>query len=195
MDHPSTDAGFDQAAVGLTLGVWYRIWQFWQTLTGQPTSQDLDRAAQLLTPEQWQLFQRLQPSEQAHSLRILQALDDQWDAPTDLRIAALLHDVGKVEHPLRIWERVEIVLTKALLPEKVKKWGQGEPRGWRRPFVVAEQHAQWGAQLAEQAGASPLVVNLIRWHQEHRAAAGNLTGLSASEERWLRILQQYDGNL
>jgi len=177
------------------LGIWYRIWQFWQTLTARPTSEDLARAAQLLTPEQWQLFQQLQPGEQAHSLRILEALSGMQDVPADLRIAALLHDVGKAEHPLRIWERVEIVLTKALLPDKVREWGQGEPRGWRRPFVVAEQHAQWGAQAAERAGASPLAVNLIRWHQQQPTVSGSLTGLSASEEHWLRILQQYDGNL
>jgi hypothetical protein len=31
---------------------------------------------------------------------------------------------------------------------------------------VAEQHPQWGAELAAQTGASPLTVALIRRHQE-----------------------------
>lgn len=173
----------------------YRVWQFWKALAARPTAQDLARAAQLLTPEQWQLFQRLQPGDQAHSLRLLQALDGRQDVPLEVLVAALLHDIGKVDHPLRIWERVEIVLIKALLPQKAKEWGRGEARGWRRPFVVAEQHAQWGAQLAERTGASPLVIELIRHHQEPLPGSDLAAISTVGEERWLRILQQYDDNL
>jgi predicted hydrolase (HD superfamily) len=32
--------------------------------------------------------------------------------------------------------------------------------------VVAEHHAGWGADLANQAGATPLTVELIRRHQD-----------------------------
>ena len=43
--------------------------------------------------------------------------------------------------------------------------GQRLP-AWQRPLVAARQHADWGAELAEQAGASPLAVALIRRHQQ-----------------------------
>jgi hypothetical protein len=69
-------------------------------------------------------------------------------------------------HPLRLWERVVIVLGRAYFPEQAKIWGNSEPRGWKRPFVVAEKHAAWGAELAAQAGATPLTVAIIKRHQE-----------------------------
>jgi hypothetical protein len=112
------------------------------------------------------LFDQMQPGEQAHSFRILHRLIEQGQTHHDLFVAALLHDVGKIQHPLRPWERALIVVCESFFPAQVKKWGQGTARGWRRPFVVAEQHPAWGAQLAAEAGASPLAVALIERHQE-----------------------------
>ena len=108
----------------------------------------------------------MQPSEQSHSLAILNQLLDQGETNNDLLTAALLHDVGKNRFPLHAWERVVIVLGKAFLPNKTKLWGQGQPSGWRRPFVVAEQHPAWSAEMAAQAGASPIAVSLISRHQD-----------------------------
>jgi len=112
------------------------------------------------------LFNRMHDSEQAHSLRVYNQLLAQGEKDTDLLVAALLHDVGKSRHPLRLYERVVVVLAKALFPEQVKQWGQGDPGGWQRPFVIAEQHPAWGAEMAAQAGASPKAVALIYRHQE-----------------------------
>jgi predicted hydrolase (HD superfamily) len=53
--------------------------------------------------------------------------------------------------------------------------------------VVAEQHAAWGAQMAEQAGAPELVVRLIAHHQDHSPA-----NLSAQERVFLDALQTVD---
>ena len=90
--------------------------------------------------------------------------------------AALIHDVGKILSPLSILDRVLIVLGQHFLPRAARRWGEGEARGWRRPFVVAARHAAWGADLAEQAGASGRTVRLIRRHQD------SLTGDTAGEE-------------
>jgi hypothetical protein len=89
----------------------------------------------------------------------------QGETSPDLLVAALLHDVGKSRYPLHLWERVLIVLVKALFPTRAKRWGAGAPFGWRRPFVIAEQHPAWGAEMATRAGASPLTVELICKHQ------------------------------
>jgi hypothetical protein len=118
------------------------------------------------------LFCSMQASEQAHALRVMgQLRSDRLEHP-DLLAAALLHDVGKICYPLHVWERVIIVLVRALFPSKARQWGKGEisvdPRrypAWRRPFVVAEQHPAWGADLALKAGASSLAAALIRRHQ------------------------------
>jgi putative nucleotidyltransferase with HDIG domain len=113
-----------------------------------------------------ELFLKLQPNEQAHSLHIYRQLRNQNSVDDDLLVAALLHDVGKAYYPLRPWERAWIVLAKAVSPARVAQWGRAEPRGWKRPFVIAEQHAAWGAEMAARAGASPTAVNLIRRHQQ-----------------------------
>lgn len=124
-------------------------------------------AREVLTPSLMALFLRMDPGEQAHSLSVYQKLKREGEIHDSLQVAALLHDVGKSRYPLRIWERVLIVLMKAFLPAVVHSWGQGEPTGWRRPFAVAEQHPKWGAQMAAEAGASPLVVSIIRRHQDN----------------------------
>ena len=144
----------------------YRVSQFWEALrTTQLEARDLEPAKAVLSSHQLALFQRMQPSEQAHALKTLQTLMVQGETHPDLLTAALLHDVGKVRHPLRLWERVIIVLAKQLFPGRIDTWGRGNPRGWRRPFVIAYQHPQWGADLAHEAGTSQLAVHLIREHQ------------------------------
>ena len=68
--------------------------------------------------------------------------------------------------PLSIFDRVVIVLGKHFFRKAALRWADGTPRGWRRPFVVSERHAGWGADLACQAGATPLAVELIRRHHD-----------------------------
>jgi len=113
-----------------------------------------------------ELFLRQQPAEQAHSLEVFFQLIEQGEDSPDLLAAALLHDAGKSRFPLRLWERAEVVIGKALFPAWVEKWGESGARGWKRPFVIAARHAQWGAEMADEAGASALTVRLIRRHQD-----------------------------
>lgn len=159
----------------------YRTRQFWFALTAIPAEDDLLQAGQVLSPALMTLFRRMQPSEQAHSLAIFRQLREEGETDRDLWVAALLHDVGKSCHPLRLWERVLIVAGKALLPERARRWGRGEPSGWKRAFAVASQHPEWGAQMAAAAGASPRAVELIRRHQETIA-------LNAGAGEWVHLL-------
>jgi hypothetical protein len=122
-------------------------------------------AQDVLTPEQLDLFTQLQPSEQVHSLRVMRALQNQGENHPDLMVAALLHDLGKIRYPLRLWERILIVLANIFCPHKVEVWGNGNPRSWRRPFVIAKQHPLWGAELALGVNTSALTASLIRRHQ------------------------------
>ena len=167
----------------------YRAQQFWLAVRAQSLTEDeLAPARSVLTAEQMQLFTHLQPSEQIHALRVLESIYQQGETDPELHTAALLHDIGKARAPLRIWERVLIVLCKRLCQERVKIWGGGQAKGWRRPFVISEQHPIWGCEMAAKAGASPLVVSLIRRHQspvepEH---------ISPHEDRLLEILQDAD---
>lgn len=174
----------------------YRTRQFWQSLGPAITPEELKQARALLAPSQKVLFDRMQRSEQAHSVRVLRSLLDQGEEDPDLLVAALLHDVGKSRFPLRLWERILTVLGKVFTPRYAQRWGamrtgeEGVPRGWRRAFVVAVRHPDWGAELAGGAGASPLTVKLIRRHQEKLSVSGG-RNLSL-EERLLLKLQSVD---
>jgi hypothetical protein len=143
------------------------------------------------------LFQRMQPSEQAHSLRVLQALLERGEQDKDLCVAALLHDIGKTRYPMHLWERVWVVLAEAVCPGCAQGWGlKGDGlldtvEWWRKAFVVAARHPQWGAEMAAEAGASPLAVALIRGHQDKQISPVQREA-STREEVLLQTLQSVD---
>ncbi len=167
----------------------YRVRQFWLAWRAQSlTEEELAPARLVLTAKQMQLFTCLQPSEQIHALRVLQTVQQQGETDPDLHTAALLHDIGKARAPLKLWERVVIVLGKFFFREVATTWGRGQPQGWMRPFVIAEQHPAWGGEMASASGASPLAVSLIRRHQ----SPDEIAPICQSENHLLDILQKAD---
>lgn len=170
------------------MNIRYRLRQFWQLVTARPLPpaawQDIEA---ILAPRELALFRRHSPADRQHAYRILCTLQAASHDRPALLAAALLHDVGKTRCRPRPWERVLGTLAERLFPGRVEHWGAGEPRGWRRPFVIRAQHAAWGAEMAAAAGSSPLTVALIRYHQDKDAASGN--GETAT---LLRCLQAAD---
>ncbi len=167
----------------------YRARQFWFALHAKPlTSQQKTTTNRRLTPAQMALFTRMQTGEQRHSIRVLETLQKEGQTNPDLLVAALLHDIGKIRYPLRLWERVFVVLGKKFFPQRSQVWGQNPPRGLARAFVVAEQHPTWGAELAQEAGTTPRAVSLIRRHQEKISAEH----IHSREDHLLEVLQAAD---
>jgi hypothetical protein len=160
------------------VGVIYRARQFWHTVFLQVDLQRRQQAQGYLAPTQWDLFARLQPVEQEHAVRMLHMLLEQGENQPDLLVAALLHDVGKLHYPLNPVERAVVVLGQALFPAAARRWGRlavdgwDSLPGWRKAFVLAEQHAEWGARLAQQAGVSSLAESLIRHHHHPPKSSG-----------------------
>ncbi len=148
------------------MGAVYRFSQFMRSLTTKPSSHLLAEIDAYLSPSLRSLFDGMQPSEQAHALRVFADLRKQGQNNPDLLCAALLHDVGKAAFPLQLWERVFIVLVQWMLPERLDAWGQGEARGWRKALVVARNHPIWGADMIQQAGGKQRVQDLVRRHQD-----------------------------
>jgi predicted HD phosphohydrolase len=171
----------------------YRARQFWGAVRAAPDAHQMSQAMRVLGPNLYPLFLAMQPSEQAHSLQIYTQLVDQGETDSDLLAAALLHDAGKSLHPLRAWERVTIVLGKAFFPKQARQWGLSMSDGWRRPFVVAEQHAAWGADLAARHGASPRLVWFIRRHQTGSSIElSSDPEFSTLDDKLLKQLQKLD---
>lgn len=145
----------------------YRLQQGVRALSAWLRPVEDEQARKHLTPALYMLYTRMRRSERQHSLRVLHALlaEDHTDA--DLLTAGLLHDVGKTRASFSIPEKVLVVLVKALAPSLYHRWGQGAPRGWRRPFAVSVQHPDWGADMVKAAGGSPTAAELVRRHADH----------------------------
>lgn len=149
----------------------YRVSQFfagWRAVLSPPAP---ERAAGVLTAQAAALFQRMPADAQAHSLRVLQSLQETGDVPGDLAVAALLHDVGKVAARdagayLGLWLRGPIVLVEAWRPALLLRWASATPAPTLRyALYVQLVHPQIGAVWARQAGCSELACWLIEHHQ------------------------------
>ncbi len=165
------------------MGIFYRAQQFWQAIRIKELPQTVvsDINTQL-TPAEQAIFYKLPISDQWHSYKVLQTLQSAGAMDSALQTAALLHDVGKAQSPLSVWDRSFIVVMKRLLPEKTAVWGEGEAMGWKRPFVVRENHPAWGAKMATAANSNPAAIDLIARHQSPPAA----------NDEQLRLLQWAD---
>ena len=144
----------------------YRSRQFWNALLSPGKRVPNEALLPHLNSAQFILFRRMQPAEQVHAYQIFKRLQTSGQVTPELLTAALLHDVGKILVPLSIFDRAVIVLGKRLFRSAALRWAAGTPHGWRLPFVVAAHHAGWGADLASQAGAPALTVELIRRHHD-----------------------------
>jgi putative nucleotidyltransferase with HDIG domain len=148
------------------MGLAYRVQQFFRVLSAHPDAAEIAHVSEILEAQLTKLFLGMSPSDQAHALRVLSALQIDGKTDPDLLAAALLHDVGKSVHRPSVLDRIVVVLANLLFPRKVVQWGESEPMGWSRPFSIAAQHARWGAELAAAHGASPRLIELIQRHQD-----------------------------
>jgi hypothetical protein len=165
----------------------YRARQFWNALLSPGKRVTSEVLLPYLSTTQLILFRRMQPSEQVHAFQVLQRLKESGQSDGDLLAAALLHDVGKILSPLSIFDRVTIVVGKRLFPKEARQLSEGPLTGGGRPFVVAARHAEWGADLVEQAGASRRTVDLVRKHQDP-----SRPDPQTRNERLLALLQAAD---
>lgn len=165
----------------------YRVEQFLRALTARVPAEEAERAMRVLTPEARTLFRRQAIQDQRHALAVYHALRRSGHSNPQLLAAALLHDVGKATARLPVWQRAVIVLLDRFAPRLLARLSQGQPWGWRRPFVIHARHAEVGARWGWEVGCSPLTVALIRRHHDR------LGKCTAEEDRLLAALQAADG--
>ena len=151
---------------------------------------DVELAARYLSESELALFCRLQRSEQQHSLNVLRTvLAQSSTTPPELAAAALLHDVGKIRYPLRVWQKSLVVLVRALIPPLYRRMIASDERNfWARPFFMGEYHPQWSAELLREAGSAEATIWLAAHHGDPRKQ-----WLGHEYHPLLERLQQADG--
>ena len=168
----------------------YRVRQFWQaTKAGPLPDEDWNDVRSVLTAQELELYRRQSHRDQQHAYRVMYMLRSAGDDERELLAAALLHDVGKSFADTYWWDRPLVVLIQGLAPGWSANLAKGNVRSWRRPFVVKERHAEWGAEAARKAGSSAATVDLIRKHQDLLSQSNG-----DRETRWLARLQWADDN-
>jgi len=165
----------------------HRAGQFFRALTARVPEEEVEQAMHAVTPQARALFRRQAVQDQRHALAVYRALRESGHTNPHLLAAALLHDAGKAAARLSVWHRTIIVLLGHFAPRLLERLGQGEPRGWREPFVARTRHPEVGARWAQEANCSPLAVALIRRHQERLASP------QTEEDHLLAVLQAADG--
>lgn len=149
----------------------YRIRQFWQALLPKISSQELQWAFDILPAPTIPLFLGQSLTEQRHALDVTL---DLWSAELNnhnLLIAALLHDCGKSKNPLKVWERIYIVLLQRA-PRKTWDFLLGSYPFLSSPLRTAQDHPKWGAELALNYGLDVEIVELIQHHHFPRTWEG-----------------------
>ncbi len=107
-------------------------------------------------------------AEQLHCLNVLRALlARNPKAPTALRSAALLHDVGKSRYRLALWQKALAVIIEAIAPETSQRLSGAETiPWWRAPFVLRRHHPKWGGEILRRCGTEADVIWLVERHQD-----------------------------
>lgn len=155
----------------------YRVGQFLRALTAPC----VPAPPPDLSPPLQALYMRMAPADRAHALRTAARVAQGAAVPPDLHAAALLHDAGKAGSAIHLWDRVAYVLLARLAPTLLQRC--------RAPGLVAlREHAALGAADVALAGASPILVGLIRHHHDDPAALA----WPAAQRDLLRRLQQAD---
>lgn len=161
----------------------YRARQVLWGLRRGIASPDREAVTALLSPEELRLFAAMEPRDQSHAVRTLRWLERaRAGSGRELRVAALLHDVGKGR--LALWHRVAYVLLAALPGSPLDRLCR-PGAGARGALWRLRHHAALGGALLREAGSAPRVVELVERHLTPRAAA---------DDPDLRALMEADGH-
>ncbi len=157
----------------------YRGRQFFSSLRPRLVDRERQEAAEVLGNGLMPLFDSMSRRDQRHCFDVYASLLGTGCEDRDVLAAALLHDAGKgrlAGATVRLWHRVAYVLLAATTPAALARLGTGGGLG------VLRRHAERGAELAAQRGASPAVVELIRRHEERDDPDEQLRRLRAADD-------------
>jgi hypothetical protein len=138
-----------------------RIRQFRRYVGGRVTPAERHELDAWLTPAQQALFNGMHRADQRHGLDVAAALRADGHSEPDLLLAGLFHDAAKGP-AVGLWPRVFWALG-----ERYGSWIQrvtGRWPGFAMAYLRLRDHAEASADMAVEAGCSPVTAELIR-HQ------------------------------
>jgi len=158
-----------------------RIRQFSNAANAEIFSTDVDFIRKYLNKQEQVLFYRMPIADQRHSLDVaynlvdkIKYIEEKRRQPLKLKeesvVAALLHDVGKINAPFSLFSRVSYIIVKKLFKnlgwELLLNLGKN-PSSWLlfRNFYILEFHHLIGANLLKQVDSNPEVINMVGHHQ------------------------------
>jgi response regulator RpfG family c-di-GMP phosphodiesterase len=119
-------------------------------------------AANLLPACELEIYQKMDPRDREHAVRVAQKLLE-LHPEADGRVvrAAILHDCGKLVRPYNVLERVLVGL---IAPEGPRSSQTTSGLDSRTAMDVRNNHPQIGAKLILEAGGDSRVAELVRIH-------------------------------
>ena len=149
----------------------HRVPRFFESLKpGPPPPEDVDWALSLLNEREQTLFHRMSNPDQRHAIRVARRVETSYPpvagetgvpVATAL-VAALLHDVGKIEAGLGTYGRVVAAGCEVVARDMAEIWQQRA--GMTRRIGLYLRYTEIGVDLLRLAGSEEVVV---AWSREH----------------------------
>lgn len=132
---------------------------------GGPPHADIDWVADQLTPEELELWRRMNGPDRRHSVQVARTVEADLgeEATRPVLAAALLHDVGKIEAGLSTYGRAIATVSGAVAgPDAAVDWAKG--RGFTRRVGLYLLHPKLGGDHLGMVRSDPLTE---AWTREH----------------------------
>ena len=145
----------------------YRSGQFFRGFRTAVDPEDVRTILRLLSPPELDLFLSMRPRDRRHAVETMHHVDriareHGSKASVELRVAGLLHDVGK--GPLHVHDRVLYVILRAASPSLFEQCARAEGAQWRVALWHLRHHASVGAAQLQAVGSARRVIELTTGH-------------------------------
>ena len=148
-----------------------RARQFFRALTADISVEDEKYLMAHLNRKEQELFMKMGLLDQFHSLQVAYTIErliiqDKQGVDKEFLIrCALLHDIGKINVKMSVWQKVFAVLVTTFLPGLADKL---ELRG-NRSIYIYRNHAELGGQKLQKMGLFQEAKIIARHHSPPRA--------------------------
>lgn len=159
----------------------YRIKQFFWSITAKISIEDINYVQQHLNNNQYELFLKLSEQEQKHSIKVAQDVQEECRKLNiqgeELIKIALLHDIGKIYKTLNVVDKSVMVLADKFTFGKVRKISN------LKKVNVYFNHGTIGYEMLKDSGLSERALYLIKNHHS-----------DIIDDEELNILKKCDSN-